>query len=106
MKPYAENLIQNLSERLLNMNCKNSEIRNLNTKLLQKITLILLRKRFANWRYKCGHRNLEESLKFCVVSEEPLEKKKNKESNVNEEEEDEEDANIPYDLVFFIELKF
>lgn len=93
MKPYAMELIQSLEGTLLNVDCKNSEVRNLISKLLQRISLVLLRKRFANWRYKCGHRNLEESLKQRV---------NNATENVVEEmnyENEEDDAEIPYNLV-------
>lgn len=98
MKPYAIDLIHKLEGTLLNVNCKNSEVRNLITKLLQRIALVLLRKRFANWRYKCGYRNLEESLKHrSMMNNDKIESINVKEETNLEEEEDE--AEIPYNLV-------
>jgi len=43
--------------------CPNILVRHLISKLLQRISLVLLRPKLASWRYRCGYRSIEETLK-------------------------------------------
>ena len=88
-------LLQSVSSKLLNRDCINIEVRNLATKLLQRVALVLLKPRLASWRYKCGFRSLEESLKGQIVAERDGENVK----KAGEEVVEEDDGDIPYDEV-------
>ncbi|KAI1718603.1 tubulin-specific chaperone D [Ditylenchus destructor] len=97
MQPYALKILEQTSGRLINVECVNIEVRNLVTKLLQRIALMLLKPRLASWRYKCGYRSLEDTLKGRSGSE------ATKSANVTEDSYDEklddEARQVPYEQI-------
>lgn len=96
MKICAENILNTVLDKLLNVECLNITVRYLVVKLLQRVALVLLRPRLADWRYKCGYRSLEASLrrkKDAESDKKILEDKSLKNINM------EEDYEVPFELV-------
>uniref|UniRef100_A0AC34QQ55 Uncharacterized protein n=1 Tax=Panagrolaimus sp. JU765 TaxID=591449 RepID=A0AC34QQ55_9BILA len=60
---YGTSIIQSL-DSYLNLEMNNSNAKLQMVKLIQRIGLIYLKPKPANWRYKCGVRSLEENLKI------------------------------------------
>ncbi|CAK5090707.1 unnamed protein product [Meloidogyne enterolobii] len=63
IKPFTEHLFSSLSKDFLFSQCPNILVRHLISKLLQRISLVLLRPKLASWRYRCGYRSIEETLR-------------------------------------------
>ncbi|KAF7634087.1 TFCD_C domain-containing [Meloidogyne graminicola] len=97
IKPFAEHLFSSLSKNFLFGQCPNILVRDLISKLLQRISLVLLCPKLATWRYRCGYRSIEETLKKDKLKENSLQGIHQNVTNENNEEEEEE--NIPYDLI-------
>lgn len=97
MQPYALNILEQTYGRLLNVVCVNIEVRNLVAKLLQRIALMLLKPRLASWRYKCGYRSLEDTLK-CRSEAETSKSAKGTEDSYDEKLDDEA-GEVPYEQV-------
>uniref|UniRef100_A0A915CUZ3 Tubulin-specific chaperone D n=1 Tax=Ditylenchus dipsaci TaxID=166011 RepID=A0A915CUZ3_9BILA len=97
MRPYGLELLRSVSSQVLSMDCMNIEVRNLVTKLLQRVALVLLKPRLASWRYKCGFRSLEESLKGRREIE--MDDQRNGKAEKHEEDAEENSGEIPYNEI-------
>lgn len=111
MKRCTMDLIVPVIDRLLGVNCVNTEVRNQAVKLLQRIAMVALRPRLAAWRYKCGHRSLEDSLKGRQESSSkpplPTDMSNNKDENEDETgNENFMEADVPFELVIYIFVTF
>ncbi|KAL3072707.1 hypothetical protein niasHS_017681 [Heterodera schachtii] len=62
LRPFVLSLLHSLPPQFVRANCPNILVRQLVAKLLHRLALVLLRPRLAPWRYRCGHRSLEENL--------------------------------------------
>lgn len=99
----ADFILNSVLDQLLNVDCLNIEVRNLVVKLLQRIALVLLRPRLADWRYKCGYRSLETSLKGKKTAKLSLDKQSNEcnDTEISKDVNMDEDYEVPYDVVCY-----
>ncbi|KAL7074229.1 hypothetical protein ACQ4LE_006412 [Meloidogyne hapla] len=99
IRPFTEKLFASLSKEFLFAQCTNILVRDLISKLLQRISFVLLRPKLASWRYRCGYRSIEETLKRDKTSKQSSLQDTRDHPNQEEESQNENDADIPYDLI-------
>lgn len=97
MRRYAEQILSAIPATLTGLESKNSEVRAATVKLLQRISLVLLKPKLAVWRYRCGLRSLEDNLR----NREDQGETRAHAENVNEFPEETHDEDVPFDLVRF-----
>uniref|UniRef100_A0A915LY91 Tubulin-specific chaperone D n=1 Tax=Meloidogyne javanica TaxID=6303 RepID=A0A915LY91_MELJA len=106
IKPFTEQLFSSLSKDFLFSQCPNILVRHLISKLLQRISLVLLRPKLASWRYRCGYRSIEETLKRDKnLKMDDVSSLQDTRGHANEKEDsqnDDDDSDIPYDLIEII----
>uniref|UniRef100_A0A915MVC9 Tubulin-folding cofactor D ARM repeats domain-containing protein n=1 Tax=Meloidogyne javanica TaxID=6303 RepID=A0A915MVC9_MELJA len=106
IKPFTEHLFSSLSKDFLFSQCPNILVRHLISKLLQRISLVLLRPKLASWRYRCGYRSIEETLKrdknLKIDSASSLQDTKGHSNEEENSKNDDDDSDIPYDLIEII----
>lgn len=93
MKVCANLILNAVLDKLLNVECLNITVRYLVVKMLQRIALVLLRPRLADWRYKCGYRSLEANLKGQNIIQSQTSE------NLEEINDSEEEENYELDIV-------
>nr|CAD2152735.1 unnamed protein product [Meloidogyne enterolobii] len=106
IKPFTEQLFSSLSKDFLFSQCPNILVRHLISKLLQRISLVLLRPKLASWRYRCGYRSIEETLKrdknLKMDSASSLQDTRGHANEKEDSQNDDDDSDIPYDLIEII----
>lgn len=92
--PFCTRILEQV--QLCNLHqVNNTVLRKLNTKLVQRLGMTLLKPKVAAWRYKRGNRSLDDTLRLTSVP---------KAEPVIDEVEEDEDYNIPDDVETVLEI--